>query len=147
MFRVSRTGIAVSLALAGCAQRTAEPPSAAPPSGLAAAVFPDPRPERDGFVPRRRLEHTVTLGQDAFLPGAPPRGTPPQSSAPLTIQNNVYVTPPPTNYGYGYGYGGYGLPVYSTGSSRSAPVNPVTGTPPVAGDWPAAPSYGPRPMR
>ncbi len=70
------------------------------------------------------------------------------ASAPVVIQNNITVNQTPSyGYGYGYSYGGYrySAPTYSV--PRSVPVNPVTGTPPVAGDWPAPPSYGPRPMR
>lgn len=124
------------------------PPAAdpVPRSGLAAAAFPEPRPERDGFVPRRRLEHSVTLGHDAFLPGS--RSAPPIESAlpSVQIQSPITVVPPRAawgGYGYGYGYGyGSTLPARPqvTPSSASA-------TPPVAGDWPAPPDSGPRPMR
>lgn len=85
----------------------------------------------------QRLDHVVTLGHDAYLPG--PRPNVPSAGQPgVTVQQNVIVNPAPA-YGYGYGYS---APIY-----RTVPVNPVTGTPPVAGDWPKPPSYGPRPMR
>lgn len=138
--------LAATLALVACADRA--PPAntpVAPVSGLAAAAFPEPRPERDGFVPRRRLEHTVTLGHDAYLPGER-AAAPITSPAAVSIQNVITVNPPAAawgGYGYGYGYGyGAQAPIRTT-----TPVNPATGTPPVGGNWPTIPDTGPRPMR
>jgi hypothetical protein len=109
--------------------------------------------------PPRRLDHTVVLGRDTAIWGDPSSGAPAaeaadgRAPAPTTVilQNNVQIAP---NYGfggYGYGYGyGYGSSVtsgpsnsgYSTSTTTTRPA-----TPPPGGDWPAPPSYGPRPFR
>jgi hypothetical protein len=135
----------VFLVLLGCGQAAVEPAQAPAPQ-----VFVQEHNDETSAAPRR-LDHVVTLGQDAFLPGG--RAVAPTQQAAVMIQNNITVNQTP-NYGYGYGYGYYGG--YSYGGGRygysaptfhNTPVNPVTGTPPVAGDWPRPPSYGPRPMR
>lgn len=109
--------------------------------------------------PARRLDHTIVLGRDTALWGDPSSGAPTAEAADgrapaqttVILQNNVQIAP---NYGfggYGYGYGyGYGSPVtsgpsnsgYSTSTTTTRPA-----TPPPGGDWPAPPSYGPRPFR
>lgn len=120
--------------LVGCGHAAAEPAQAPAPQ-----VFV--HVQNDVAPGPQRLDHVVTLGHDAYLPGARPVA--PAGAQPGVVVNNVIVNQAPT-WGYGYGYGaiGYGYR-YSTPTYRSAPVNAVTGTPPVAGDWPKPPSYGP----
>jgi len=133
----------------GCARAIPVHPSSAP----AETAFGEPSPKPE-LAPRRRLDHVVTLGLDTSLPG--PRAAAPQRDAPSAApEAPLYVVPYAGygGYGYGYGsgryvYGSYGAALdrrYSTGT-RGVPVNPVTGTPPVAGDWRPPQSYGPRAM-
>lgn len=106
--------------------------------------------------PPRRLDHTVVLGRDTALWGDPAAGasTAADGRAPaqttVILQNNVQIAPTYGFGGYGYGYGyGYGSSVTSgpsnSGYSTSTSTRPST--PPPGGDWPAPPSYGPRPFR
>ncbi len=98
--------------------------------------------------PARRLDHTVVLGRDTALWGDPAAGASTEAAdgrAPATttviLQNNVQIAP---NYGYGgYGYGSVTSGAWNSG--YSTPMRPAT--PPPGGDWPAPPSYGPRPFR
>lgn len=122
------------LALVGCAHEAPR-----------AASVVEVREELTVPAAPQRLTHVVTLGRDAYLPGQQPA---PSAAAqpPVVIQNVITVQPPAWGYYGGYGYG-YPTRVYSAPSYRSTPVNPVTGTPPVAGDWPAPPSPGTPAMR
>jgi hypothetical protein len=116
--------------------------------------------------PRTRLSKTVTLGQtEAYAPAPPPPSYGAGGGPGVVVNNNVtVVTPPPVYYGgfggygyggYGYGYGGYGA--YGGAGGRGARFGGAgyggghhgggSRTPPVAGDWPAPPSYGPRTMK
>ena len=115
---------------------------------------------------RPRLSHVVTLGAgtpdaEYYGPDGAPRGQPQQGPA-VVINNNVNVG----GYGYGGYYGGYYGGGYATGTgtrgsrsqshSESGTAYAPTGfegagrtagqgqTPGVGGNWPAAPSSGPR---
>lgn len=129
----------------GCAaELPAHEPVATPPSTAPASVANEVRLPREHQAPRRRLDRVVTLGQDAHLPGRAPA---PTAAAPSTVLVQPVVVPQPAFPPGWSGSGWYG-PVYTTPPSRpSSPVNPVTGTPPVGGDWPAPPDHGPPAMR
>lgn len=113
--------------------------------------------------PPQRLSRVVTLGQ-TWEP-LPPPGSAGTASASQSHTTVVVVQPPPAYglgayrfgggaYGAGYGsyggyrsYGSYGS--YGSGAYRAAPglgPAPSSSVAPVGGDWPAAPSYGPRAM-
>jgi len=108
--------------------------------------------EIDALPPPRRP--VITLGQrldevDAPAPAAP-------GSAGTNVVVNVNVSTPSWGYsGYGYGYPWVGFPG-SPGWGPDRPDRPdhhprpeppgPPATPPLAGDWPASPSYGPAPI-
>jgi hypothetical protein len=126
-------------------------------------VAPPPMPE----PPRRRLSQTVTLGQSEGGYAPPPQPAAGPGGPNVVVNNNVtVVNQPPVVYGgYGYGYGGYGHGGYGgygnygsrgTGSHTAWAPNGWEGaqrtaapgqTPAVGGNFPAAPSSGPRQMK
>jgi hypothetical protein len=86
----------------------------------------------------------IRLGEWADSPGDAPEGQPIATQPPVSVSyvtNNYYGA----GYGYGLGYGGY----YGWGWGRPSgrpdhrPRPEPSRTPPMAGNWPAPPSYGP----
>jgi hypothetical protein len=127
------------------------------------AVDSTPPPVEPASTSRPRLSRTITLGQDSetYAYSAPVAPAPPPAAAAPTVivnnQTNVMV-----GGGYGYGYGGptYGYFPRSSGFRSSGFAGGTsTGwegarrtaapgqTPPIGGNWPTIPSYGPAPMR
>lgn len=132
------------LAMGCAADLPAQDPVASPPARAPVSVAEQAHPPREHQTPRRRLDRVVTLGQDTHLPGRAPT---PTAAPPSTVLVQPVVVQQPALPGGWYGSGWYG-PVYTTPFARPPlPVNPVTGTPPVGGDWPAPPSHGPPAMR
>lgn len=152
-----RCAAALSLTLAACAPATpAElPPSFAPhddgrllTADEASARAVPGRGERRSTA--RGLTESRTLGSTAWTPDGPRAPSPASPGAVESSAGAASWSRGPT-YGYwGYGYGlGYGYAARGTNvgaTPRTAPVSAAQ-TPPVAGDWPSPPSYGPRPMR
>lgn len=138
----------------GCgAAREAAPPPARPAEPPAAAAADDATPAP---LPPQRLSRVVTLGQSTWEPLPPPRAAGGASGSSSTTV--VVVQPPPaygfgvTRFGTGYvgtsGHAGTGWRGTYGGAPavRPGPLSSGASVPPVGGDWPAAPSYGPRPM-
>lgn len=157
--------------LSACEGTAAPPPprfaeSAIPePSPLAVGAerpLADEAPSRP--APKRWETRTIGADSTAYTAPAPTTRVCEGCAAPATTVNVVVVQQPPPVYGYGVGYGypvrsGFGAT--GTGFSDARGGRPVTspttggvypgraaapgGLPPVGGDWPTVPSYGPRP--
>ncbi|MCS6899320.1 MAG: hypothetical protein RMJ98_06515 [Myxococcales bacterium] len=143
-----------ALWLVGCVHTSDDAPSF--PSASREFDIPAPTPSEELPPPAPRLRHTKTLGQvepiydrGGALPAAPPGQLGPTVIVNNNVQQNtsVLVTP--------YGVPGLDLPPVispsgtttgrgggSTGAGRGGAA--PGGTPPVGGDWPQVPSYGPR---
>jgi len=140
---------------AGCGQPLEEPaypthsefelPPSTQPADQAAAEEPPPAP---------RLRHPKTLGQtdEAYARGAamaqPYGQTGAQGGTTVIINNNLQQQVSPTVVYTGPGVSGS---VYGGRTGGSVSRGGSTGggsaggsTPPVGGDWPRVPSYGPR---
>ena len=129
-----------------CAEATPEPVMMTPAEPFEMQMARAPEPARP--VSRPRLAQTITLGTGAYTePSAPAAEEP---SAPAPSQPPVTYGVYGGYYGYDYGYGGYGGG-FGRGNTGAATNNPASSNaaraPAVGGDWPAVPSYGPKPMR
>jgi hypothetical protein len=113
---------------------------------------PPPPPQEEGWRPIRR---TITIGKNNPDRAYENEQAPNAGVAPYDAPS---PSPPMTQYYYG-GYSGY--PPYGASVARSTATSHAGGgmlpgqaggpgsvtTPPVGGDWPSAPSYGPAPVR
>lgn len=164
MVRFALAAAALGL-VAGCAHAAAE----APPREERDVVVVDSAPQEpipaEAPAPSRRISKTITLGQTDSSPMA--QAPVVQGGPGVVVNNNItVVTGPPVvyggyyGYGYGYGYGGGGAHAAPNapyvnhvqggapiGSPASVGVGSAAGAPPVGGNWPSAPSYGPRTNR
>lgn len=150
--------------LVGCAHSETITPQTAADRDVAAVSESSSTGLEAELLTRPRLSKTVTLGEGnrdpVYYAGAAQRGA--SSGAGfgtnVNIVNSFNTSTQTSNYygGYGYGaYGTYGSRYAVAGSnqafrgdvSRTTPTRTSSGTPPVAGDWPSPPNYGPRTMR
>jgi hypothetical protein len=147
----------LALFLVGCIHTNDDPPSF--PSHPGEFDIPSPTPAAptqasDDFpAPAPRLRHTKTLGQGDPVyersSVAAPGVAPSQPGTTVIVNNNVQQT---TSTMIVTPYGVPGLYVPPVGGSRgtstsrggSGTAAGRGGTPPVGGDWPQVPSYGPR---
>ena len=139
------------------------PPSASPSPTTAPRVADDDMPP-----PATRLRRTKTLGMSDspdWYSSQAPQAAPAAPGTTIIINNNVsQASGGGGYYGPGYYTGGgyyYGGPSYGRGTGQGPGVAPTSPTnndhashgggsrapsspPPVGGDWPRVPSYGPR---
>lgn len=143
--------------VAACAPADRLPSPSSPDShlwleGEEPALFPSPpeQPSASAGAARSKRFETKVLGSSE-LP-SPQGSAPGQATGAQDCASCAMVQPPtPTvvyapygyaPYGYGYGYG-YGSTVARPVAPRSSAPSSL---PPVAGDWPKLPNYGPPAM-